>query len=164
MLGDGYSWDSLEVGNEFNVFETRRGEQIGDWLRLAVADFEGDEAAGDETAEGLGDEAAVDVETVGTGEKGEGGFVVADFDGEGRAIGFWDVGWVGDYDVELLFIYWGEKVALEEADAIGEASKVGVATGNSERCFRGIDCGDLGVWPVMRECNCNCAGAGAYID
>ena len=53
---------------------------------------------------------------------------------------------------------------MEEADAIGEACALGIAAGNFERCFGGINCGDVGMWPVMCQCNCDCTGAGSYID
>jgi hypothetical protein len=57
--------------------------------------------------EGLRDQAAVDVEAVLAGKEGQGGLVVADFYGEGGAIGVWDVRRVGDYDFELLVGYGG---------------------------------------------------------
>ena len=81
------------------------------WL-LAVADFECDEAAGGESGEGLRDEATVDFEAVIAGEEGEGWFVIADFDGEGIAIGGGDVGRIGDDEVELLAGDGREEVAL----------------------------------------------------
>ena len=49
------------------------GEELADGFALAVADFEGEEAAGGEGGVGLGDEAGVDVEASGAGEEGVAG-------------------------------------------------------------------------------------------
>ena len=75
-------------------------EEGADGFALAVADFEGEEAAGGEGGVGLGDEAGVDVEAGGAGEERGGGFVVADLGVEGFAVGGGDVGWVADDGVE----------------------------------------------------------------
>ncbi len=83
---------------------------------LAVADFERDETAGDESGEGLRDEATIDAEPVVSGKKSEGRFVIADFYGKRVAVGCGDVGRVRDDDFETLFGDGGEKVAFKEAD------------------------------------------------
>lgn len=69
-LGAGDAGDGLQVWNELDLVETGGCEEPGDGFGLAVADFKGNEAAGDETREGLRDETAVDVEAVRAGEEG----------------------------------------------------------------------------------------------
>ena len=126
--------DALQVGGEFNVGETGVGEESVDGWLLAVADFERDEAAGGESGEGLRDEAAVDFEAVVAGEEGEGWFVIADFDGEGIAIGGGDVGRIGDDEVELLAGDGREEIALEKAD--GNSVAICVFFGAGESAMR----------------------------
>ena len=70
-MGEGDAGDLLEVVDEADVVPV--GEEGGDGVALAVADFEGEQAVGFERGVGLGDEAAVDVEAVGAGEEGGGG-------------------------------------------------------------------------------------------
>ena len=99
FAGEGDAGDLLEVVDEAEGVPV--GEEGGDGVALVVAEFEGEEAVGFERGAGLGDEAAVDVEAVGAGKEGGGGFVVADLGVEGGAVGGGDVGRVGDDRVEL---------------------------------------------------------------
>src|ERR1019366_2628853 len=95
----------LEIGGEVEVLEARGSEQGRDGGGLAEADFQGEVAAWGECGERGGNEAAVDVEAVGAGKESEGGFVVADFDGERVAIGRGNVGRIGEDEVEFLFAH-----------------------------------------------------------
>lgn len=96
--GEGDAGDALEVGDEADGVPA--GEESCDSVALAVADLEGKEAIGGEGGAGLRDEAAVDGEAVGAGEESGGGLEVADLGVQGGAVGFGDVGRVGDYGVE----------------------------------------------------------------
>src|ERR1700739_1315041 len=120
---DGDAGDALEIGRELDIGESGVFEESMDRRLLAVADFERDETAGDESGEGLRDEATIDAEPV-VGEEGECGLVIANFDGEGIAIGGGDVWRVGDDNVEGLAVDWGEEIALEEANDNSVATRV----------------------------------------
>ena len=94
LAGEGYAGDLLQVVDEADGFPV--GEESGDFVALALADFEGEEAVGFEGGVGLGDEAAVDREAVGTGEERGGGLVVSDLGVQGVPVGGGDVRRVGD--------------------------------------------------------------------
>jgi len=151
----------LKVRHEFDLLEAGGREQVGDCLRLAVADFEGEVAAGDETMEGLRDEAAVDVEAVGAGEKGESWFVVADFDGERVAVSGGDVGRVGDYDFELFAGYRGEEIAFEKAEIDSVTFRIFLS--DCEGGGGPVDGGDCCVRQMVFESDCNRAGPGSDV-
>ncbi len=141
-------------------------EQSGEGIALAVAELEGEEAAGGEGCVRLGDQAGVDVEAVGAGEEGGGGLVVADLGVEGGAVGLGDVGWVGDDGVEGRLVGVGdgaEEVGLEEADAVGDGVGGGVLAGDGERGGGDVEGGDLRVWAVDGEGDGDGAGAGADV-
>lgn len=89
----------MEIGEEADGVPV--GEEGGEGVALVVAELEGEEAAGFEGGVGLGDEAAVDLQAVGAGEEGGGGFVVADLRVECGTVGRRDVGWVGGNGVPL---------------------------------------------------------------
>jgi len=121
MLGGGDSGDALKVREELDFLKAGGGQEIGDGRGLTIADFEGDEAAGDEAGEGLWDETAVDVEAVGAGVDGRGWLVVADFYGECGAIDFGNIGRVGDDDFEFLVGDGSEEIVVEKSNLIGKA-------------------------------------------
>jgi hypothetical protein len=142
------------------------GEQGGDGLALALADFEGEEAGGFERGTRLGDEAAIDVEAVDAGEECGGRFVVTDLGVEGVAVGGGDVGWVGDDGVEggIAGRERFEQVGGDESDAAGEVVADGVRGGNFERGGRDIDRRDAGIGQVVGECDGDGTGTGADVE
>ncbi len=117
--GEGDAVDLLEVGEEFDLAPF--GEEGGDGVALAVADFEGQQAVGPQQLPRLRDESAVDVEAGGAGEESLRWFVVADLWVQVGRVGRWDVGWVRDDRVVGWFVQEGrEQVGFDEADAVGE--------------------------------------------
>jgi hypothetical protein len=149
------------------VDETDRvpvGEEFGEGVALAVADFEREETAGAEEVEGLRDEAAVDIEAGGAGVEGEGWLVVADLGGEGGSVVEGDVGRVRGDDVEGGISCDGrEEVAFEEANARREVEAHGVVAGDGESGGRDVDGGEGGVLEDGGDGDGDCAGAGAYV-
>ena len=123
-------------------------EERGESFLLTVADFEGEQAIWFEGVVGLRDEAAVDVEAGFAGEERGGRFVVANLAVEGVAVGFGDVGWVADDGVEGFgfVIESGEKVGLEEPDAVGDVVFAGVGCGDVEGLRGDVEGGDLTAW------------------
>jgi hypothetical protein len=77
-----HAWNSLQVRREFNVLEAGRAQQISNRGRLAVADFESDEAASGKARKSLRDEAAINVEPVGAGKERQARLVIADLNGK----------------------------------------------------------------------------------
>ena len=97
---------------------------------LAEADFERYETAGREGGESGGDQAAVEIEAIGASKESEGRFMVADFDGQCVPIDGWDVGRVGEDEVEPFIAYGTEKVALDETDPGLDGVEGGVLPGD----------------------------------
>ena len=124
------------------------GQQAVDVGLLAVADFERNETAGDEGRDRGWNEAAIDVETVFTGEEGHFGFVIADFDGEGRAIGDGDVWGIGNDEFELLANDRRKQIALQEANAISETHAYGIVARHCQRGLGNVDCRDCCAWAI----------------
>jgi hypothetical protein len=157
--GESDARDAGEIGKEGDIEPAV--EEAFDGLGLAEAEFEGEEAAGAEDVGGLGDEAAVDVEAVGAGEEGGGGFVIADFGGEGWAVVFGDVGRVGDDGVEGGGGEGGGEIGVEELDTAVESGVVAggdAEGGGGEIRGDGLDSGFEG------EGNADAAGAGSDIE
>ncbi len=140
-------------------------EEFAQGMALAESELQRKQAVGAERGVRLRDKAAVDFEAVGSGEERGGWFVVADFEGERGRVGEWDVGWVGDEDVEGLGCWdFVEQVGLHEGDAVGEVVVRGVGAGNFE-CGEGDVAGcDLGVGKVRGECECDGSGSGTDIE
>ena len=89
--------------------------------------------------------------------------MVADLDGEGIAVGEWDVRRVRDYDVELLLCDRGEEIAVKKADLAGDAVAVGVLAGNGHGWGGEVDGGDPRIRQVVSESDGDAAGAGANV-
>ena len=114
------------------------GEEFGEGVALAEADFEGEKAAGAEEIEGLGDEAAVDVEAVGAGVEGERGFVIADLGGEGGGVVEGDVGRVGGDDVEGGGVEGGLGPRGQGIEGVGADEERGERVAGEERIAGGV--------------------------
>ena len=119
-----------------DVGPLRSIEEGADGGETVVAEFEDEEAAGSEMARRLENELAVEFVAFFAAVEGGGGFVVADFDGEGAGFFAADVGGVGNHQVEKKWRVasgeWRERVqqtGFEESDVIGEADAGGVALG-----------------------------------
>src|ERR1035441_2883252 len=164
VLGADDAGDGLQVGDEFDLAEGGGCQQRGDGFGLAEADFESKEAALDERGEGRGDEAAVDFEAVVSGEEREGGFVVADLDGERGAVGQGNVGRVGGDDLEMLAGDGREQIAFKEPNVAGNAVSSRVLARDCQGGGGQIDSGDLRMRQMMSEGYGDAAGAGAHID
>jgi hypothetical protein len=100
--GQGYAGDLLEVLEELDLAPP--GQERGDTVLLAVADLQGEEAAGLYVRTGLWEEAFVDFEAGGACEKCGGGLVIADLGVEGGGFRVGNVGWVGDDGVALCAV------------------------------------------------------------
>ena len=141
------------------------GEEVEDILALTMADLEREQAVGFERGVGLGDEAAVDVQAVRTGEERGGGLEVADLGMEGRAVGGWDVGRVGDDDIKGRFAGdRAEQIGDEEADAVVERVEHRVGVGNFNRFGGEVERGDLSVREVVGERDGDGARPGADVE
>ena len=161
-MSKGGAGDLLEIVEDGDVLPA--GEELADGFALAVADFEGDDAAGGEGGVGLGDEAGVDVEAGGSGKEGlEAGFVVADLGLEGFAVGGGDVGWVADDGVEGDGRDRGEQIGFEEVDSVGDAVGFGVLAGYGQGFGGDVGGGYFGMREVDGEGDGEDAGAGAYV-
>jgi len=88
--------DAGEIVCHVDVGPFGRFEKGADGGKRVVAEFEDEETAGFEMESGFGDELAVEFVAFFAAVKCEGGFVVADFDGEGAGFFAADVGGVGD--------------------------------------------------------------------
>lgn len=124
--GEGYSWDSLQVVEEFDLVPFC--EQVCEGVALAVADFHHEPALWPEQLPCLRDEALVDVESGGSGVERGVRLEVADLRLED--FGFGDVGRVGDDGVEAFVCHGLEQVGFEESDSSGEIVAVGVLLGD----------------------------------
>jgi len=162
--GGGYAGDSLEVVGDFDVLEAGGGEKRFDVGLLAEAEFEDEIAAGDEGSMSGRDEAAVDFEAVVAAEEGDVGFVLADFDGDKRAVGVGNVGWVGGDDFESLARDGGEEVALKEADVAGDVVAGSVLASDGEGGVGDVDGGEGRVTKLSSKGNDDGAGAGADVE
>jgi hypothetical protein len=142
-------------------------KKLGEGFALAVAELEGEKAAGFEGLVGLGDEAAVDVEAVGAGEEGLSGFVLADLRVEVGCFRDRNVRRVADDGVEVAVLLggWegGEEVGEEEADAGGEVVGGGVGFGDGQGFGGEVERGDLGLREVGGERDGDGSGAGADV-
>jgi len=116
---------------------------------------------------GGGEEAAVDVEAMRSGEEGGVGFVLEDLVGQGGGFVEGDVGRVGDDDVEGgegLDEGSGEKVGLDEGDAVGQVMARSILLGDGERGGVEIGGGDAGVGELGGEGERDGAGARADVE
>ena len=91
------------------------------------------------------------------------GFVVEDFALECGCVERGDVGRVRSDDVERVFVGW-EEIALEEADAVGEAEAESVVAGDFEGVEGDVSGEDFGGGLVGRERESDGAGAGADVE
>jgi hypothetical protein len=139
-------------------------EQSGESVALAVAELEREKAAGGKGCVRLGDQAGVDVEAVGAGEEGGGGFVVADLGVERGAVRFGDVGWVRHDGIEGRRVgNRREEIGLEEADAVGDLVSRGVLAGDGERGGGDVECGDLRGGAVSKTASTSSSVSGRGI-
>jgi len=159
--GEGDSGDSLEVVEEGDVGPI--GEELGDGVALAVADFDGENAFWFEGVIGLRDQAAVDVEAGFAGEEGAGGLVIADLGVEGGAVGFGDIRWVADDGVEGA-CYRCEEVGAVELDAVSNVVRLGVSLCDPDGIGGDIERGDFCQGELDGQRDGENAGAGAYVE
>jgi hypothetical protein len=92
--------DAGEVVGYVEIGPLRCFEERADGGERVVAEFEDEEAAGFEMARDFWNQQAVEFVAFFAAVEGEGGFVFADFDGEGAAFFAADVGRVGDHQIE----------------------------------------------------------------
>lgn len=111
------------------------GQQRGDGVTLALADFEREQAVGLERGSRLGDEATINVEAVAPGEERCGGLEFADLGMKAVAIRGGYIGRIGDDGIEGGGAggEGGEQIGLDEADAAGAMVAGGVRRGERER-------------------------------
>jgi hypothetical protein len=177
LAGEDDTRDALQVVDEADGGPA--GEQCGEGVMLAVTDLECEQAVGCKGGAGLGDEAAIDGEAILASEESRAWFVVADLGMEGCAVGFGNVGRVGDeYFVPFstgfaggrgfwciaLFAQAVEQVGFEEGDAAGQVMAGGVFTGDGERGGRDVGGGDLRLRQMVCERDGDRAGAGADVE
>lgn len=158
--------DAVEAGKVSRNFGAGGGEgragEGEDGGALGVADLGEQGAAGAEAGGGLPDEALDEAEAVGAAVQTEAGLVLADLGRTGLELGAGDVGEVGGDDVGPT-VQWGEQVALQEADAFGDAVALGVAAGEGEGVRGDVDGGDLGLREVDGQSDGDGAGASADV-
>jgi hypothetical protein len=161
-MGEGDAGDAGVVVDEAEVFPG--GEEVGEGVALAVADFEREEAVFAEGMVGFGDEAAVDVEAVVAGEEGGVGLVVDDLALQGGGVCEGDVGGVRDNCIEALSAFdCCKQIAVDEADALLAAEGAGVFRGDGERGEGDVGCDELSAGEVRCQGDGDGAGAGADV-
>ena len=80
--------------------------------------------------------------------------MIADFDGDGRAIGDGHVGGIGDDEFELLADDGRKQIALQETNAISHThSGAAFSRATVESGFGNVNCGDCCLGPFVRESN-----------
>jgi len=159
--GEGDAGDALEIVEEGDVGPI--GEELGDGVALAVADFEGEKTVWFEGVIGLRDQAAVDVEAGFAGEESAGGLVIANLGVEGGAVGFGDIRWVADDGVEGA-CYCCEEVGTVELDAVSNVVRLGVSLCDPDGIGRDIERGDFCLGELEGQRDGEDAGAGAYVE
>lgn len=126
-----------------------------------MADFQDEPTAGIQAVEGLGNEAADEVETVVAGEQGE-RRIVHDLTSEGGAVGFRDVGEIGDDAVENT-VNGGEEVALDEV-RVGNLEGSGVFPRKGEGVWGDVGEGGVPAGSGSGEGEAEHAGAATHVE
>ena len=92
--------DSGKIVGYVEIRPLGRFEEGADGGKTVVPEFKDEETADSEIARGFWDQQAVKLVAFFATVEGGGGFVVADFDGEGAGFFAADVGWVRDDEIE----------------------------------------------------------------
>ena len=132
-------------------------------IALVPAYFDEHSGAGSELVFGLFDEPFNDGHAVGATVEGESGFVVGDFPGQVGDFGGWDVGGVGDEDVDGSGDG-GEEVTLEQVYAVLYAVSGGVFIGELEGVGRDVGGSNDSFRKMERKGNGDGAAARAYVN
>ncbi len=137
--------------------------QGADGLPVIVADLEEDDPLRSEVSRGLAQELLDEAQAFGAAVEGEAWLVAADLGGKRFPVVRSAVGQVGGDEVDRLSKR-GEEVALQEADAGGEAEALGVAAGEVEGSGGTVGGDDLGVREGGSQGESDGAAAGADVD